>query len=102
LTKTLLIHRVSRFNLGELGALLGGELSPPKPPRGDGTGLIFVHTSTICPRIPKSSTNFTLCNILNMQRYGTSSVDQRYSYYSDKAPSEQGSHKCNSKTPYFA
>jgi len=28
---------VSRFNLGVLGALFGG-LSPPKPPRGDGTG----------------------------------------------------------------
>jgi len=36
LTKIPLIYSVPRFNLGGLGALLGG-LNPPKPPRGDGT-----------------------------------------------------------------
>jgi len=36
LTKTSLIYSVSRFNLGGLGAFFGG-ISPPKPPRGDGT-----------------------------------------------------------------
>jgi len=39
LTKTPLIYSVSRFNLEGLGALFGG-ISPPKPPRGDGTESI--------------------------------------------------------------
>jgi len=40
LSKIPLIYSVSRFNLGGLGALFRGELSPPQPPRGDGTGVI--------------------------------------------------------------
>ena len=35
--KTLYIYSVSYFNFGGLGAFFGG-LSPPKLPRGDGTG----------------------------------------------------------------
>jgi len=56
LTKTPLIYSVSRFNLGGLGALLGG-LSPPKPPLGDGT----VSRSMIdTPIMLDKSTNYTL------------------------------------------
>ena len=40
LTKTPLIYNVSRFNSGGLGALFR-ELSPPKPPRGDGIGPLY-------------------------------------------------------------
>jgi len=36
--KTPLIYSVSRFNFEGLGTLFG-VLSPPKPPRGDGTEL---------------------------------------------------------------
>jgi len=35
LTKITLIHSVSYFNLGDLGALFGG-LNPPKPPVATG------------------------------------------------------------------
>jgi len=44
LTKTPLIYSVSRFNLGGLGALFGG-ISPPKPPRGDGTATHCLRTT---------------------------------------------------------
>jgi len=40
LKKIPLIHSVSYFNLGWIGALFGG-LSPPEPPRGDGTARIL-------------------------------------------------------------
>ena len=39
LTKASLIYSVSRFNLGGLGALFGGE-KPTKAPRGVGTALL--------------------------------------------------------------
>ena len=41
LTKTPLIYSVSLFNLWSLELCLGG-LSPPKPPRGDGTAYFTV------------------------------------------------------------
>ena len=39
LSKIPLIYSVSRFNLGGLGALFGGD-KPTTAPRGDGTGVI--------------------------------------------------------------
>ena len=54
LTKTQLIHGVSCFNLGGLGALFGG-LSPQNPPRGDGTGR---HT---IKQLPRESSDPSAC-----------------------------------------
>jgi len=50
LTKTPLIYSVSRFNLGCLG-LCSGELSPPKPPRGDGAGLTSENPLLTSPEV---------------------------------------------------
>jgi len=47
LTKTPLIYSVSRFNLGVLGTLFG-RLTPPKPPRGDGTAYKSNSTTALC------------------------------------------------------
>jgi len=43
-TKTPLIYSVLRFNVGALELCLVG-LSPPKPPRGDGTALELIFTA---------------------------------------------------------
>ena len=57
LTKILLIHSVSYFNLGDLKLCLGG-LSLPKPPRGDGAASYpwdrqscFENAAWICPTV---------------------------------------------------
>ena len=41
LIKLTMIYSVSYFDLGGLVRCLG-RLSPPKPPRGDGTGLVSI------------------------------------------------------------
>ena len=52
LTKTPLNYRVSRFNLGGLGALFGG-LSAPNPSlRGEGTGFVSENASLLCMFVP--------------------------------------------------
>jgi len=60
LSKIPLICSVSRFNLRGLGTLFGGRLSPPQPPRGDGTGVI---ASTVAFRCLQWST--TLVHLFN-------------------------------------
>jgi len=79
LTKTPLIYSVSRFNLGGLELCLGG-ISPPKPPRGDGTGEREPHKWIgLGPRISKIWP--CLWSLLNLSHNSSAPVVRKQERY---------------------